>query len=483
MTGATAAHLIGSSILLTPALLRQAQAATGFPLESLRGLIGPDEALFLVPSDADYAKYNISMNLRTRLNPQIRILCHTADAVAKTLSWARANSVPFAMRGGGHSYEGLSQSSGLVIDSRGMNEIVVSDDGTMATVGSGASLGDVYKALGAHGRVIPAGSCPTVGVAGHVLGGGFGMLARRFGLACDSLDSIEIVTADGQILQASLSENADLFWALRGGGGGSFGVVTKFVFHTQALSQVSTCGVSWALPPDKAVKVMKAWQAWAPSAPSAITTIFRVEHHGANQIALRCAGQSAGAEAQLKSELAKWISVEPPTSVSTTTLPFLGAVSRFSGGESYDTIFMKGKSDYLFSPMSDKGISTLMHGLVALPPGAVAAICDGYGGAVSAVASDATAFAHRDALYSIQYYSQWSRASDSPTRLAQSRQLYQSMRPFVSGSAYVNYCDVDLPNYAEAYWGGNLTRLSALKSQYDPGLVFRHAQSVPGAES
>ena len=479
-TGAFAVHLIGSSIVLTPALLSRAQAATGLPLDSLRSMIAEGDALFLVPGDTDFAKYNFSMNLRTNLTPQLRILCRTGDAVSAVISWARTNSISFSVRGGGHSYEGLSQSSSVVIDGRAMKSIEVSDDAGLVYVGAGSALGEVYHALAPHGRAIPAGSCPTVGVAGHTQGGGFGLLARPLGLACDSLKAIEVVDANGRILNASEAENQELFWALRGGGGGSFGVATRFVFQTHPVAKVSTLGVSWVLPIERAVRVMKAWQAWAPKSPDAITTIFRVGKHPSGQIALRCAGQSTDSEAKLKAELAKWINTEAPTSFSTSTLNFIDAVLHFAGGESYETIFMKGKSDYVFTPMSDEGIVTLMTGLTQLPTGAIVAICDSYGGAVGRVAPDATAFNHRKALYSIQYYSQWSKATDSAVRIGYSRQLYDSMRPYVSGQAYVNYCDIDLKNYAQAYWGENLTRLSALKTKLDPDNLFRHAQSVPG---
>jgi FAD/FMN-containing dehydrogenase len=114
-----------------------------------------------------------------------------------------------------------------------------------------------------------------------------------------------------------------------------------------------------------------------------------------------------------------------------------------------------------------------------LSPGAIAAICDAYGGKVGEIAPDATAFVHRDALYSIQYYSQWTRATDTPRRMAMSNRVYQAMRPYVSGYAYLNYPDVDLPDYARAYWGDNLARLSQVKSKYDPENIFRHGQSVP----
>jgi FAD/FMN-containing dehydrogenase len=479
LSGAFTAQLIGGSFIVQSSLLSHAQAITGLPLVRLRARVSEHEALILTPDDSLFQKYNFAMNLRTVLTPEVRILCRTARAVSETVMWAQENKIQFALRGGGHSYEGLSQSSHLVIDSRAMNGFSISDDGTMIRVGAGLSLGEIYQAIGPRGRVIPAGSCPPVGVSGHTLGGGFGLLARRFGLACDSLTSVEIVTADGRLLNASATENADLFWALRGGGGGSFGVVTEFNFKTHELSHVSTFGVSWVVSAAQAQRVMQAWQNWAPHAPASITSIFRLSRTGSNQIAIRCAGQSTDSVQAVQRELAQWIQIEAPNSATVKAHTFLEAVAHFSGGDAYQSAFVKGRSDYLSGAMLPQGIETLLNGLLSVPVGSVVVICDSYGGAIQDVDVKATAFAHRKAQYSIQYYSQWVRAEDTESHILHSRLLYQSMRPFVSGGAYVNYCDSELPNYSQAYWGVNLPSLMSVKAKYDPDNFFRHAQSVP----
>jgi hypothetical protein len=159
---------------------------------------------------------------------------------------------------------------------------------------------------------------------------------------------------------------------------------------------------------------------------------------------------------------------------------FLAAVGYFSGGWSYVSTYSKCKSDYVLSPLSDDGIATLIDGLLRLPANAIIPICDAYGGAVSDIAPEGTAFARRTGtLYCIQYYSSWAAAKDTPKYLARMTNLYASMRPFVSGRAYVNYCDLELADWADAYWGANLARLKQIKSAFDPDNVFRHAQSVP----
>ncbi|HML13293.1 MAG TPA: FAD-binding oxidoreductase [Xanthobacteraceae bacterium] len=433
----------------------------------------------LLPTDGDFEKFEPAYNLRTMLRPQVRALCKTPNAVAAMVDWARTNNVPFATRCGGHSYEGFSQSTGAVIDTRLMKAIEISGDNV--TVGAGAALGDIYKKIGAKGLAIPAGSCPTVGVSGHVLGGGFGLLGRPFGLACDSLEWIELVDPQGKIVEADQQQRPDLFWACRGGGGGSFGLATRYRFKLRPVSQVVTFAVDWSLDPAGAAKVMKAWQAWAPQAPKTITSIFRLGKRQNGSINAHCAGQSVGSIAEVRRELGHLLNVKQPDAApNIKARTFLQAVDYFSGGWDYESTYSKCKSDYVLSPLSDDGIATLIAGLGKLPANAIVPICDAYGGAVADVAPDATAFPHRaGTLYCIQYYSSWASSTDTAQRVEYVRDLYASMRPYVSGAAYVNYCDLDLPDWANAYWGANLPRLRQVKSAFDPDNVFRHAQSVP----
>jgi len=441
--------------------------------------LSPSEAQVLLPTDGDFEKFEPAYNLRTMLRPQVRALCKTPNAVAAMVDWARTNNVPFATRCGGHSYEGFSQSTGAVIDTRLMKAIEISGDNV--TVGAGAALGDIYKKIGAKGLAIPAGSCPTVGVSGHVLGGGFGLLGRPFGLACDSLEWIELVDPQGKIVEADQQQRPDLFWACRGGGGGSFGLATRYRFKLRPVSQVVTFAVDWSLDPAGAAKVMKAWQAWAPQAPKTITSIFRLGKRQNGSINAHCAGQSVGSIAEVRRELGHLLNVKQPDAApNIKARTFLQAVDYFSGGWDYESTYSKCKSDYVLSPLSDDGIATLIAGLGKLPANAIVPICDAYGGAVADVAPDATAFPHRaGTLYCIQYYSSWASSTDTAQRVEYVRDLYASMRPYVSGAAYVNYCDLDLPDWANAYWGANLPRLRQVKSAFDPDNVFRHAQSVP----
>jgi FAD/FMN-containing dehydrogenase len=474
--GLTAQWIVGGSLLS----IRRAEADTGLPIAALKAQLDPKKDLVLLPADKLSAAKNISFNKRTQIAPRVRVIAASAKSVGSTILWATNNGVNFAVRSGGHSYEGYSQSPDLVIDVRGMFGIKLSADSKSVSVGSGANLGSVYKALWPSDLAIPAGSCFPVGVAGHSLGGGFGLLGRPFGLACDSVLSMEVVDATGHIRNVSAQENPDLFWALRGGGNGNFGVVTNFNFRTSPVDRVARFGITWSRSIPQAVKIVQAWQQWLGDLPPSITGTLHLDKLSGGQIRVHMAGLSVQSESKLIVELKRLQKLAGSADqVSTKTQTFKAAATVFDGGGPAQ-VLMKGKSDYVTDPLSDQGITTLLNGLQKAP-GAISVLCDTYGGAINSVASDATAFVHRgNTKYSIQYYKEWTSPAASDANIAMMRTLYDSMRPFVSGGAYVNYCDLDLGDrYAKAYWGDNLPRLTKLKAQFDPKNIFKHAQSVP----
>ena len=478
LSGGLSAHVIVGGSLLS---IHKAEAHTGFPVAALQALLDPKNDMVLVPADKDFSEYNRSFNKRTQIAPRVRVVAGSAKAVSTTMLWAANNGLRFAVRSGGHSYEGFSQSPDLVIDVRGMTGIKLATDKKSVSIGSGSSLGSVYKALWPSNLAIPAGSCFPVGVAGHSLGGGFGLLGRSFGLACDSVLSMEVVDASGHIRNVSGKENPDLFWALRGGGNGSFAVVTNFNFRTSPVSVVARFVITWSKPIAQAAKIVQAWQQWLADLPPSITGTLHLTKDQGGLIKVHMAGLSVQSESKLKVELKRLQRVAGPADqVSTTTQTFKAAATIFNGGPAVDSLLMKGKSDYVIDPMTDQGILTLLNGLQNAP-GEIAVLCDTYGGAINKIASDATAFVHRgNTRYSIQYYMEWTNPAASDANIAMMRTLYTSMRPHVSGGAYVNYCDLDLGDgYARAYWGDNLPRLMKVKAAVDPKNIFRHAQSVP----
>ena len=476
--GLSAQIIVGGSL---PSV-RRAEADTGLPIAALQAVLDIKKDMVLIPVTKASRQFDISFGRRTQLTPRVRVVAASAAAVSSTILWATNNGLGFAIRSGGHSYEGFSQSPDLVIDVRGMKGVKLSGDRKSVSIGAGSSLGSVYDALASTHLAIPAGSCFPVGVAGHSLGGGFGLLGRPFGLACDGILSMEVVDAAGKILTASEQENPDLFWALRGGGNGSFGVVTNFNFRTNSVNMVAKFAITWTRPVTQAVRIVQAWQQWLENLPSSITGTLHLTKTTGGLITVHMAGLSVQSESNLKVELKRLQTLAGAASeLSTKTMTFHQAATIFNGGETNpDSVLMKGKSDYVTEAMTGQGISTLLDGLLKAP-GEIIVLCDTYGGAINKIATDATAFVHRGTTkYSIQYYMQWDSPGASDANIAMMRTLYNSMRPFVSGGSYVNYCDVDLGDgYARAYWGDNLPRLMKIKAEIDPKNIFRHAQSVP----
>ncbi|MEI9997216.1 MAG: FAD-binding oxidoreductase [Rhizomicrobium sp.] len=464
-----------AALLAAPAILRGGRAA---PLAALPN-IAPEDAAFALPGSALYAATLPAYNLRTEQKPALRILTKSARGVAQALDWVRVKNLPFALRSGGHCFEGFSQSAGVVIDTRPMKDIAFDAKTSTLSVGAGTALGDIYRFVGPRGFAFPGGSCPTVGIAGHTMGGGFGLIARSRGLACDALTAIDLVDPNGKTLTADAERNSDLFWASRGGGGGTFGAATRLQFRIAPIGPLAVFHASWALNVPQAVALFGAWQDWAPRAPDTITGIFKIAKRRDGRIALHIAGQSSGAVAALRRELgALTATARPVDGPVVTSMPFLAAVNHFAGTWDYDSQFSKGKSDYITRPLDNGGIEALIGGLAALPAGEVIAICDAYGGAVARTPDDATAFAYRAGTeFCIQYYTSWGSTAAGERRLADIRRLYAAMRPW-SGGSYVNYCDLDLADWQQAYWRQNLPRLRRIKAKADPGNVFHHAQSV-----
>lgn len=458
-------------------------------LNELAKILGPEEATVLVPSSPDFAKFNKAFNMRVQVTPAVRVLCLTEESIAKCIQWSRTNNIPLAMRNGGHSYEGFSSTTGLVIDVRLREKMNLYREGedTFLQVESGAKLGKIYEFLAPHGLAIPAGSCPTVGVTGHTTGGGFGLLARTFGLACDSLLKARIVMANGEILNASESENPDLFWAIRGAGGGSFGVVTELTFKTSKVKEVVVFGATYSGDQKTILAIMKQWLAWAPASFKEINCLMRLQRVSDKSWSIRIYGQRVPLENETVEQTQKRVNdmLEKFNRIKAADagkfvvkpLSFIDSVHRFAGSETeLSSVYMKGKSDYIKNGISDDGLLMMMSQI----PTGVASMFDCYGGVIADRKDSDTAFAHREnTLCSIQHYSEWRNSSDSQTKVATLQKYYDSLRPYMSGSSYFNYCDLDIKNYAEAYWGSNLAKLVQIKKKFDPQNIFKHAQSVP----
>jgi FAD/FMN-containing dehydrogenase len=435
--------------------------------------------------------------------PQGVAYCTTPADVQACLAFVQRFSLPFAIRCGGHSYAGYSTTTGLQMDVTGMNQVSVDPATGIATVGAGARLIDVYATLAQDGLVIPAGSCPTVGITGLALGGGVGVLSRKFGLTCDNLLSARLVLASGDLIACDQQTRPDLFWALQGGGGGNFGVVTSLTFQAHAVPQVAVCTVGW--PWERAADVFDAWQHWGPQAPDELWSNCLLL--GATPLSaeplIRVNGIFVGDAPSLSALLQQLIervgSAPASTIVASDSLLEAMLVEAGCYGESVAACHLPGqtpqgrlgrdtsqaRSDYAGSLLPRPAIDLLVNAIgrrqsSGMPGGGIG--MDAWGGAIGRIAADATAFVHRDALFSIQYTASWNptdRASLISTNISWLSDTWQAMRPYVNGEAYQNYIDPDLADWQGAYYGANLPRLQQVKMAYDPANLFQFAQSIP----
>jgi FAD/FMN-containing dehydrogenase len=392
--------------------------------------------------------------------------------------------VPLRVRSGGHSYAGYSTlSDGVVIDLSAMNSVSVDRRSQTATVGAGAQLIDVYSALANAGAMLPGGSCPSVGVAGVTLGGGFGLAARRFGLTADHLVSADVVTVDGRRRTVNAQTDADLLWALKGGGGGNFGIVTEFTFTVHPLPSSATYfNVTW--PWSSATEAIEAWQSWAPHTTDKVTSILHLDSiKGPPTVST--VGQYLGSSAAVPGLLAPLLAVPGAALAGNVEMPYLQLQLLLAGcvGKTFAACHTTGtfpgatlprqafnaKSDYVAKPLGGDGRAAMVAATEAPGPGAL--LCDSYGGAVNRVAPTATAFAHREQLFCIQYYGKGSSASWI-------EQAWRKMRPYVSGQAYQNYIDPTLEGWPLSYYAENLPRLEATRRRVDPDHYFDFPQAI-----
>src|SRR6266542_1809660 len=347
--------------------------------------------------------------------PEAVVLCMTAADVAETITFARRAGAVIAARSGAHCFAGRSSTRGILIDLSEMRSVTVTDG--LATVEAGALLGDVYERLDSHGLTIAAGACPSVGIAGLTLGGGFGILGRRYGLTCDQLVGATVVLADGRVVDCDEHREPDLFWALRGAGGGQFGIVTSFLFRTVAAEDLTCFKLGW--PYAQAAAAIELWQDWAPDAPDELAASLLVTAtDDLDEPEVTIFGAMLGTKTETADALDQLIVRLDADPVSTTIqqMPhrvaktFLAehapGAERWDGttqGERPPPRVMFAKSEFFRRPLPPDAIAALVF--AAGPGTGYARELDftPWSGAYNRTRTDATAFAHRNERFLLKH--------------------------------------------------------------------------------
>jgi FAD/FMN-containing dehydrogenase len=461
--------------------------------EALRSTIDGD---IVLPASPGYDAASRVFNARFHdVRPRAIVRCANPHDIAEAISFVRRHGLEHAGRSGGHSFAGHSTTRGVVIDVSPMRSISV--EGEVAAVGAGARLGDVYDALDEHDRAIPAGTCPPVGIAGFTLGGGLGILGRRYGVLSDRLIRAEIVLADGRLIEADEHHHDDLFWALRGAGGGNFGVVTSLEFRTVPAPNVTNIHLSW--PFSNAAAVIGAWQRWAPNAPNDLAASLKITDAGDpdRPPAVDVYGALSEGEtdaASLVDRLVALVGSDPISAVSTTmdfaeTRRFWANLGRDDAAVEPNAAppeepYLFAKSEFFGRPLTAEPIEALLETFTAERRPGESRELDfmPWGGAYNAVPPNATAFVHRNELFQIKHAVVVDRSASTDAKEAAHRQVVRSwgsVHPLGSGRVFQNFADSELENWADAYYGGNLGRLIAVKARYDEENFFRFDQSLP----
>jgi FAD/FMN-containing dehydrogenase len=419
--------------------------------------------------------------------PLAVVTCRDPGDVAATVTFARQHDLPLVPRSGGHCFAGRSSGAGLVLDVSGLDSIEVGEG--RAVIGAGVRLGRLGAGLDPHGVTVPTGCGPGVGIAGLTLGGGLGVLGRRYGLTTDRLRAARVVLADGSVVDCDDQHEPELFWGLRGAGGGQFGIVTALTFATVPTPAMTAFHHAW--DPEHLEPLIAAWQQWAPDGPDALAAslLIIVPADPARPATLNVFGTVIGTApeaAGLLAELARLVGA-PPRSTVAEELPYSAAKrflvalgERLAGGPA-EPVLQPSRSEFFGQVLPDQAITELAGTLIEeRRPGQARELdFSPWGGAYNRVAVDATAFPHRGPRFLLkQTASVGADVAAEATARAWVDRSWDVVHPWGTGGVYPNFPDPGLADSDRAYHGDNLQRLRRVKARYDPDANFWFPQSI-----
>ncbi|TCC28500.1 FAD-dependent oxidoreductase [Kribbella sindirgiensis] len=446
----------------TPSTSAPTQTAAGPNWNALAGSL---KGRLYLPSTSGYAAAHQLFNPRwDSVRPTAVVKAANPADVQKAIDFARTNKLVLVPKSGGHSYVGASTiANGVQLDVGGLKTMSYANG--VLTVGAGARLYDVHAFLDRYGRSLPTGTCPTVGVAGLTLGGGMGVHTRTYGLTCDRVVSMGVVTADGKAHTVSASAKSDLFAALRGSGGGNLGVVTSFQFATIPATKLGFFRLTW--PESQAAAVVRGWQKFAQSAPATVWANLHIDAKSNGTLSIRVLGVSTTGDATAAAAQLESLVGAKASGRTLSVKSHLEAVKYLGGGTTSPRQGFLAGSDVLKAPMDAATITGLLGAVKAAARAGTpaSAILDPLGGQAAKEPAGGSSWPWRSALAVIQWYSS-AQGTNAQTFISNG---HKAVRPSSAGG-YVNY--VESGRAISSYYGASASKLQAAKKKYDPGNFF-----------
>jgi len=454
-------------------------------MAELKRLKSALQGYLIQPKDKEYEVARRVWNGMIDRRPCLIIRCAVEADVVQAIRFAREHNMLAAVRGGGHNVAGFGTcDGGVVIDLSLMKGIEINTAAHTATAQPGLTWGEFDRATQAEGLATTGGLVSTTGIAGFTLGGGVGWLMRKYGLTIDNLLSADLVTADGRLMSASASVNPELFWGLRGGGG-NFGIVTSFRFRLHTVGPMIYGGALF-YPLNQADDLLHFYRDWAPELPDEITTlaIFLTappesfmprELQGTPMLAIALC--NVGTVEQGKSLLQPLREFETPALEMVGELPYTLLQSNQDTGVPWG-VQSYWKTEYL-ADLSDQSIRALIDQFSRVPSLLTNIHIHHLEGAVGRVGENATAFAHRDTRYILNFVGLWQKPAETERNIAWVRGAWQAIRPFSSGAVYINFLGDEGDEHVWAAYGAEkYERLVELKKRYDPDNFFHLNQNI-----
>jgi FAD/FMN-containing dehydrogenase len=454
------------------------------PNETTEKLRSKVKGRIVLPGDPSYDEVRKIWNAMIDRRPAVIVQCAEPDDVPHAISFARENGLEISIRGAGHNIAGNALcDNGLMIDFSHMKNVRVDAAKRRAYVEPGATLADFDAVVQKHGLATPVGINSTTGISGLTLGGGFGWLTRKYGMTIDNLISAEVITANGKNIRASEKENTDLFWAIRGGGG-NFGVVTRYEFKLHPVGPEILAGLL-VFPLGQAKQVLTHYRAFIESSPEdlSVWVVLRQapplpflpeDVHGKEVVVL--AIFYAGDITQGKKL------IEPLRHFGDPYGERIGAQPYTEWQKAFDPLLTPGARNYWKSHnltvLSDGALDTMIEFAGKLPSPQCEIFIGLLAGAANRVPAGSTAYAHRDAKFVLNVHGRWDQAADDERCIAWAREFFESSAPYASGSVYVNFMTQDEADRIAAAYGPNYARLVQIKKRYDPENVFHLNQNI-----